>query len=212
MNNFHDVSFPHYLAFGASGGPERKVEVTQLSSGAETRNLRHAKSRRRYNAVLGIKTYQQAIDIISFFESRLGRLHAFRFKDKVDCSSADHGSHVTETDQIIGIGDGSETSFQLVKTYSDLAGEYKRHISKPVTGTVTMAVNGTVVSSLDIAIDYLSGVITFTTPPSSGDVITAGFEFDVPVRFDMDRLDVTLDDFEAVQITDVPLIEVLDYV
>ncbi len=212
MTDFHDVSFPWHLAFGASGGPERQTEITQLGSGAERRNSRHYNSRRRYQASLGIKTYQQAIEILSFFEARRGWLYSFRFRDRLDFTTAMPDKEITATDQIIGTGDGQQTEFALIKTYADSAGDYHRRITKPVTDTLLLALDGVAVDTSNYSVDPLTGKIIFNSPSPSGAVVTAGFEFDVPVRFDTDRLDITLDDFQSVQITDVPLIEVLDHV
>lgn len=58
------------------------------------------------------------------------------------------------------------------------------------------------------SVDTTTDLATFTNAPASGSAITAGFEFDVPVRFDTDQLDVTHDIERLRSITSVPLIEV----
>lgn len=202
MEDFHDVRFPLHLAYGTSGGPRRPTDILQMANGSEVRNAKGRHSRRTYNAIAGIKTEIEATELIHFFEARRGPLCGFRFRDPLDHKSADP---VTVTDQIIGTGDGHRKTFQLVKTYGDDPHAYIRPITKPVDGTVNVAVDGV---QNEISCDLMTGQVTFETAPVPGSLITAGFEFDVPVRFASDALDITLDDFGAMQIQDVPLIEI----
>jgi len=211
MTNFHDVRFPARLAFGASGGPQRRTDIVALANGSEVRNTAQYHSRRQYNASTSIKTRDDAIEINKFFELRRGQLYAFRFKDMLEYSSANGDNPAMPTDQILGRGDGSRASFQLIKTYSDDVQSYERVITKPVSGTVVIAINGQVLEASDFTVDGLTGVVDLNVAPASGAVVTAGFEFDVPVRFDTDTLDISYEDFGALQISDIPLVEVLDY-
>ncbi len=112
----------------------------------------------------------------------------------------------TATNQAIGIGDGTTTAFQLVKAYSSGAHTWTRTITKPVTGTVTVALDG-IVQASGWSVDTATGLVTFTAAPASGVIVSVGFEFDVPVRFDTDRLDVTHDLERLGSITSIPLIE-----
>lgn len=207
-NGFHEVSFPLSIALGTTGGPERRTDIVQLSNGRESRNARWRDSRRRYDAGSGMRARQDLATLISFFEARQGSLYGFRFKDPLDFSSAGFGNSIANTDQVIGTGDGAATTYQLSKTYNDAGGSAKRLIEKPVSGTVVMAVNGDSIISPDISIDDVSGEVTFANAPVDGAVITAGFEFEVPVRFDIARLDINLSAFNAGQIPSVPLVEI----
>ena len=110
------------------------------------------------------------------------------------------------TDQIIGTGDGATTAFQLVKRYTSGAQSWTRSIAKPVAGTVTIALNGTPQPS-GWSVGATTGLVTFSAAPGAGIAITAGFVFDVPVRFDTDVLDVTLDLERLGSITTIPLVE-----
>ena len=211
MTDFHDISFPLSLAFGASGGPSRVTEITQLASGAEHRNTPHASSRRRYNAGVGIKTHDELHQLITFFEARMGQLYSFRFRDPLDFSSCAPSKSPSPTDQIIGTGDGERLSFGLVKNYKDDGGQYQRPITKAVPDSVLLAANGISISAPQYSLDSLTGQITFTQAPDLGAVITAGFEFDVHVRFDTDQLDLALEAFGAGQAANIPLIEVRDH-
>ena len=211
MTDFHNARFPLSLAFGASGGPSRRTDIIRLASGAEHRNTPHAHSRRRYNAGAGVKSVDELYDLIEFFEARFGQLHSFRFRDPLDYKSCKPDEDISPTDEIIGTGDGVTENFRLIKTYSDAAGIYKRRITKPVLETVKIALNGTEIPASEFSVDELKGVVIFTAPPPPEASITAGFEFDVPVRFDTEHLDVSLEAFGAGQAINIPLIEILDY-
>ena len=211
MNDFHDVSFPLSLAFGASGGPSRRTDITKLASGNEHRNTAHAHSRRRYNAGAGVKSLDDLHVLIEFFEARLGQLHSFRFRDPMDYKSCKPSAIPSGTDQIIGAGDGIELVYQLIKSYSDSAGHYDRPITKPISSSLVLAANGAVIDPSEYGLNGLTGLVTFQAPPAAGVVITAGYEFDVPVRFDAGQLDLAIEAFGAGEIADIPLIEVLPH-
>ena len=208
MGSFHDVSFPLNLAFGASGGPVRKAHITPLASGGERRNSPHAHSRRHYNAAAGLKSNADLQKLIAFFEARHGQLYSFRFKDPVDYLSCESEQTPAPTDQFIGYGDGETLRFQLYKNYGDAAGHYRRKITKPVS--VSLALDGAAMDPADFSLDARTGVVTFTAAPEMDSIITAGFAFDVAVRFASDRLDVSLEAFGAGEVTQVPLVEVFD--
>lgn len=209
--NFHEIRFPAAISFGSSGGPERRTEIVTLGSGHEERNTRWADSRRRYNAGLGIKTLNDLHEVISFFEQRRGRLYGFRWKDHTDHRSSAPLSTISSSDQLIGEGDGMATTFQLSKTYGEASSAYSRTISKPVQNSVMISVNDVQqIEDTDFTIDYQTGGITFepsSMPPAEA-LIKAGFEFDVPVRFDTDQLKINLASFNAGEIPDIPLVEV----
>jgi len=204
---FHEVRFPDDISRGARGGPERRTQIVELASGDEERNARWANSRRRYDAAYGIRRADDLAAVVAFFEARNGRLFGFRWKDWADYKSCLPSQTPSATDQAIGAGDGTTTDFQLIKVYNSGSQSWMRTIAKPVDGTVLVAVDGTEATT-GWSVDTTTGLITFTTAPASGAAITAGFEFDVPVRFDTDTLDVTLDIERLGSITSIPLIEV----
>ena len=199
--SFHEVRLPARLAFGSTGGVERRTEVVTLASGFERRSTPWAHGRRRYLIGAGVRSLDDAAALVAFFEGRRGRLHGFRFRDFADFKSCAPSGLVTPMDQPLGEGDGETTAFALTKIYADLA----RPLTKPVAGTVRVAVDDE--ETPDFAVDTATGVVTFNDPPGEGAVLTAGFEFDTPVRFDTDRIDVTLESFEAGRIVAAPLIE-----
>ena len=204
---FHEVRFPDNISRGARGGPERRTQIVEMASGDEERNGSWADSRRRYDASYGIRKSDDLAAVTSFFEARRGRLYGFRWKDWADYKSSLPSVNIAAVDQPIGIGTGAATAFQLVKLYTSGAQSWTRTITKPVAGTVAVALNG-VTQITGWTVNTTTGVVTFAAAPAPGVAITAGFEFDVPVRFDTETLDVTLDFERLGSITSIPLIEV----
>ncbi len=200
--SFHEVRLPARLAFGSTGGVERRTEVVTVASGFERRATPWAHGRRRYLIGAGVRSLDDAAVLIAFFEARRGRLHGFRFKDFADFRSCMPSAAISPLDQRLGEGTGEAVSFQLLKLYGDV----ERPIRKPVEGSVRIAVGG--VETATFALDPTTGVVTFAAPPAEGAVVTAGFAFDTPVRFDTDRIDVTLEGFEAGRVVAAPLIEI----
>ncbi len=212
MAAFHEIRFPVDIALGSRGGPTRLTQVVTLASGRETRNARWAHSRRRYDAGYGIKTLDALHQVVAFFEERRGRLHGFRWRDRLDCQSCAPSAAPTPLDQVLGEGDGIRTAFQLTRTYGGAHAPYRRDIVKPVAGTVRVAVAGTeAVAGLAFECDPATGIVAFLPGhvPAPGAAVTAGFQFDVPVRFDTDALDIDLSAFAAGAIPSIPLIEIL---
>lgn len=204
MSVFHEVSLPLPFALGASGGPERRVDVVTLGSGAEARNTPWAHGRRHYDIGGAVRTLDDMHELIAFFEARRGKLHGFRFRDPFDFKSCAPSMTPSATDQVIGEGDGERTLFTLVKAY----GDYVRRIEKPVSGSVLIAIDGDVLEPSDYDLNVTTGSVLLAVPPAEGAIVTAGFHFDTPVRFDVDRLDLALDGFGAGHALSAPLIEV----
>ncbi|MFW2543531.1 TIGR02217 family protein [Primorskyibacter sp. 2E107] len=206
---FHEVRFPADLSFGSVGGPERRTDIVQLTSGFEERNTPWAHSRRRYDAGLGLRSLDDVESLIAFFEARQGQIFGFRWKDWADYKSCKPSRQPEMGDQVIGTGDGVTKTFQLIKTYRSGVGAYARPITKPVAGTVVAAVQDVEArEGVHFTLDVDAGLITFIEPPLAGAEISAGFEFDVPVRFDTDRINVSVASFRAGQVPDVPVVEV----
>ncbi|HBM58141.1 TIGR02217 family protein [Salipiger marinus] len=207
--SFHEVRFPASLSFGALGGPERRTDVVELTSGHEERNTPWAHSRRRYDAGLGLRSLDDIEALIAFFEARRGQLYGFRWKDWADFKSCRPSGRIGATDQVIARGDGVTRVFALTKTYLSGGAGYARPITKPVAGTVRTAVQDVeMMEGVHFTLDDTTGRVTFVEPPLAGAEITAGYEFDVPVRFDTDRINVSVASFQAGQVPDVPVVEV----
>ncbi|MGH1571435.1 phage distal tail protein, Rcc01695 family [Methylobacterium sp. P31] len=210
-DDFHEVLFPLDVSLRTSGGPQRLTEIVTLASGREHRNGRWADSRRRYDAGFGMRGLDALHAVLTFFEERRGRLYGFRYRDRVDCRSGPPGRAVGPIDQPLGIGDGATAAFRLAKTYDSGFAPYRRRIAKPVAGSVRVAVSGQELGADAFACDPTTGLVTFAAGhvPEQGAAVTAGFAFDVPVRFDTDDLTIDLAAFTAGEIPKVPLVEIV---
>jgi uncharacterized protein (TIGR02217 family) len=206
---FHEIRFPANLSFGSVGGPERRTEIVTLANGFEERNTPWLHSRRRYDAGVGLRSLNDIDTLIAFFEARAGQLHGFRWKDWSDYKSCAPMATPTHFDQLIGTGDGLATVFQLQKTYVSGLQSYTRPIRKPVGGTVLVAVaDDPKLETLEYAVDLEAGEVTFVLAPDLGTRVTAGFEFDVPVRFDTETIQTSVASFQAGDVPNVPVVEV----
>lgn len=207
--SFHEIRFPASLSFGSSGGPERRTDIVTLANGFEERNTPWAHSRRRYDAGLAMRSLDDIETLIAFFEARQGQLYGFRWKDWADYKSCGVLEEPSAQDQVIGVGDGSTRGFQLQKTYRSGEQTYTRPIKKPVLGTVVVAVQGDRRDEgIDFTVDTTTGMVSFNAAPEPDATITAGFEFDVPVRFDTDSVRVSVASFKAGEVPNVPVVEV----
>lgn len=209
--SFHEVQFPTDIALNAKTGPQWRTEIVALASGREERNSPWANARMMFNVGYGVRELADLASVTAFFNARRGRRYGFRFKDWSDYTSTDPGSSIAATDQSIGTGDGSTTTFQLVKAYTSGGETWSRSIAKPVSGTVLIAVAGVAqTEGVDFTVDTTTGVVTFLSGsiPAASAAVTAGYQFDVPVRFDTDHLPATLETGELGTYPDIPLIEV----
>lgn len=206
--NLHEVRFPAALSIGSSGGPERRTEIVTLSNGFEERNSPWAHSRRRYDAGLGVRSLDDLAAVIAFFEARHGQLYGFRWKDWTDYKSCQPSKPSGPFDQLLGIGDGQTVEFMLRKTYRSGESSYERPITKPVDGSVRVAVAGVELEAEAFTVSYTTGRLLITEPPADNAPVTAGFEFDVPVRFDTDRITASLSSLSAGEIPSIPVVEV----
>ena len=205
MAGFHDVRFPLQLGFGASGGPAFSTQIVVTGSGHEQRNSQWSDALVHYDAGVGIRSEADLAALLGFFRARRGQAHGFRFRDPIDHGSAPLGQAVSALNQILGHGDGGVTRFALVKHYGDGDEIQTRRITRPDPETVRVAIDGVIqLAGWQLG---LLGHIDFETPPSPGAAVTAGYEFDVPVRFDADRIDVSAAGWRAGELPSVPLVE-----
>ena len=205
---FHEVRFPDDISRGARGGPERRTQVVELASGDEERNASWADSRRRYDAAYGIRRADDLAAVIAFFEARNGRLHGFRWKDWGDYRSGLPSAPVTPIDQALGTGDGDDRDVPageaLRERRAGLGAADREAGRRHGAGRARRRRGGSPAGRSM----RRPAIVTFATAPGAGVLVTAGFEFDVPVRFDTDRLDVTWDLDRLGSIASIPLVEV----
>lgn len=211
----NDVVFPTEISKRSSGGSGFKTLILELDSGVEERVQRTgAAGRRQYNVKYGIKSVNDLYEVYKLHIVVQGSTFGFRFRDWLDYSTNQTGlvSSPTPTDVVIGVGDGSQTVFQLQKRYTIGTTTIIRNIEKPDESTVRVALNGIELSS-GYTVNDSTGELTALTPPNPGVVVTAGCEFYVPARFgkEVDEyLPIEFADFNAAEIPDIPLIEDID--
>ena len=196
--SFLEVRFPESISFNSSTILEFNTTIITAKNGKEFRNINWNNNKMKFNIINGIKTKAELNEILKFFRNTKGKAYGFRFKDWTDFSV---------TSQQIGTGDGEKTQFQLIKTYTTNNTTYTRKITKPVISTIKVFLDN--VETNDFSIDLTTGLITFTTAPSNNVIITANFEFDVPVRFNTDILEISMESINSGKIKDLELIEVL---
>lgn len=200
MTTFVEQQFPPEISYGSKGGPSFSTDVFTATSGAEQRNINWELSRCRYDVSHGIKTRAQMDDIIEFFYAMKGKAIGFRFKDWSD---------YTLTDGQIGVGTGVLTTFQIKKLYTVGSETYSRNLKKIVASTLVVKVNGvTKTITTDYTVDLNTGIITFVVAPTNTHPVTATCEFDVPVRFDTDEMNITQEAFELETWDSIPLVEI----
>jgi len=199
--SFLEYQFPKKLALMAIGGPSYDTTVNLGFSGYEQRNKNWTQSRNLYTVAFEHKPQADYNALLAMFHAAAGKANAFRLFDPRDYNG---------TGQYIATGDGNTKIFQLQKTYTGAGVSTVRPIQKPITSlindfegnaltdTVTVYLNGTAKSHSagyhtaaghDYTLDETTGLVTFGTAPGSGVVITADYQYHVPVRFDLDEMD-----------------------
>jgi uncharacterized protein (TIGR02217 family) len=207
---FHDVRFPTDISFGSSGGPVFSTTIVSSFTGYEQRNINWMDARCRYNVAYGVRKAQQLEALLTFFRARRGRGYAFRYQDWQDYQSCSVTATPAATDQVLGTGNGTQKVFTLQKTYTSGTYSYARPITKPVAGSVLVAVAGVALPASGYSVNALTGEISLTTAPANGASVTAGFRFDVPARFDMDALATSLDQYGLGSALDIRVVEVAE--
>ena len=214
MSFLETPRFPDNISYGSQGGPGYNTSIVVTKSGHESRNVNWTYPRHKYDVAYGVRTIDDLETLNDYFHAVGAMAYGFRYKDFVDFKSCHTGSTPAATDQLLGTGDDSETEFQLVKIYTKGIFSRTRIITKPVANTVLISINDVAILSTDAtypwSVDTTTGIITFSsTAPPNGQNVKAGYEFDVPVRFDIDEL---MTNYEAYQqgSASVPLIEIRD--
>lgn len=195
--------FPDDIAYGSAGGPEFKTFVFEGQSGIEQRHQAWSRHRLRYDVSYGIRDKSDMDTVRAFFYNMKGKATGFRFKDWGDYELVDEN---------IGTGDGSETVFNITKTYTSGSETYVRRIFKPIASGLVVKVAGvTQTLTTDYTVNATTGVITFTAggTPGMGEAVTVTCEFDVPVRFDTDRLSASHDGYLTESWGSIPLVEII---
>jgi len=197
--SFEEVRFPEDISYGSRGGPKYSTDIIENFAGYEQRNINWSSSRAKYNVSYGIKSAEQIKDIIKFFHTRRGKAIGFRFKDWTDYQAFNVP---------IAAGDGVSVDFQLVNKYKNGLTTLVRDIKKPVDNdTIKIYINDTLQDNSTYSVDFTTGIVTFNEAPADGVIISADFEFDVPVRFDTDNLDISPNDLNSNTWSGIKLVE-----
>jgi uncharacterized protein (TIGR02217 family) len=200
--------FPDDIAYGSQGGPTYNTSIVVVRSGHESRNVNWSIARHAYDVAYGIRSIDNLEELLEYFHAVAGAAYGFRFKDFADFLSCNTTQTLSDTDQLIGTGDAIEVDFQLVKNYTKGAFSRSRNITKPVTGTTVISINDTP-QPTGWTVDTTTGIVTFSAAPGDGLSVKAGYQFDVPVRFETDELSTVYEYYQSGS-AQVPLIEVRD--
>lgn len=207
VQEFDDVVFPLQIGREAEMTAAFSTNIVTTLSGHERRNSSWSNARLNYDAGPGVRSEAELGQLLSFFRARRGPAVGFRFTDPFDNSSNAMTGTPNSLDQSLGQGDGVRTAFPLLKTYG-LDGQVRR-ITRPVAASVLVAVNGVTATGWSLA---AGGVISFASAPPVGAVVTAGYRFDVPVRFASDQMDMARATFGAGDLPNIPLVEIREAV
>ena len=203
ITSFIEQRLSEDVSYGAKGGPKFKTEVFTAASGAEQRNVNWAEARCEYDISFGIRDKADMDEVLAFFYNVRGKGTGFRFKDWTDFELVN---------EKIGTGDGTKTEFQAIKTYDNGSAQpYVRRIRKVANTNISGVTVGGVlkVENTDFTVDKNTGIFTFSVAPANGeDVVIGSMEFDVPVRFDIDKLDIVAEAFQIESIPSIKLVEV----
>ncbi|MFN7038691.1 MAG: DUF2460 domain-containing protein [Alphaproteobacteria bacterium] len=197
MEAFKEIRFPEDISYGSSGGPQYSTDVVTVTSGFEQRNINWHNARCKYNVAHGVKTKEQLDNLINFFRLMKGRAFGFRFKDWTDFEAKN---------QFIAIGNDTDKTFQLFKTYNVGSLKETRVIKKLVHSSVKVYLDGRIYEN--VRCDYNNGILYFKEPVGSGIKISASFEFDVPVRFDTDSFSAVIEAYENYSWNEISLVEI----
>ncbi len=206
MQAFDDVLFPLAIGREASVVPAFSTQTVESLSGHERRSSDWADARLSFDAGPGVRSEADLVTLVAFFRARRGAARGFRFTDPFDNGSAPAGEAVSAIDQRLGTGDGVTATFRLAKYYGEGADAQQRFITRPVAGSIRIAVNG--VEQMSGWSHAGLGVIAFDSAPANGAVLRCGYRFDVPVRFAEDRLEINRATFAAGEAPSVPLVEI----
>lgn len=173
-----------------------RTNIIVIDSGAEIRNQQWSYPRHEYDVAYGVKEKYQLENLISFFQVMAGQAIGFRYKDHSDFKSCQYSTGTINSSDCVLTTASNTTAVQIYKTYTQGSYVRSRKILKPTTN-VLVSVNGTNLTTSQFAVDTTNGIINISTGYSTGVVIKAGFEFDVPVRFNTDSLNVNLEDYQV---------------
>lgn len=210
--SFHEVSMPHLIAFGAVGGAEFSTGVIEFFNGEEVRIQNRENSLASWDVAHGVRKPAEMDALVRFFRERRGKANGFRFKDFTDYKLTDEQVCQNSVD-LTFVGDASTTVFFVGQTYDqDAVNTEFRRTNKLVTSPADVPeviYLDSVSQGAGFTMDRNNGTITFDVAPGAGVVVAYEGEFDVPVRFETDKMNISLDDFNAQSWSGIPIKEII---
>lgn len=199
FEEFLDIYLDDLIAgFPCYSSPRFSTTIAASWSGAEIRNRNWMHPLRTFKLPEAVREHPQYEAIQDHWLVMGGPERAFPFTDPLDFASValqlpNVVPDISATDQDLGVGDGINRDFQLEKTYDRFGATYTRPIYLPQAGSVLIAINGLDPADPALAggpytweVSRPGGIVTVTPAPFPGLVLSAGFLFDVAVRFEAD--------------------------
>ncbi|KAF8818802.1 phage distal tail protein, Rcc01695 family [Rickettsia endosymbiont of Cardiosporidium cionae] len=196
--NIHNTKLPDFITIFAIASPNFSTSCVQSASGREVRNSDTSNFTLKYLIRNARLSQEEFYKFNSFFIARGGKRFAFLFKDLADYKISN---------QYLATGDGVTRQFQLYKQYDDEFLVYRRKITKPIQNSVKIYNKSSLVP---VEVNYDQGIITLSEPCNKDDILTANFEFYVPVRFNCDNFQYKINRDDTIQLSDIEIIEVND--
>lgn len=222
MSEFVDVYLPPDIrAYPWTSSPRWSTTITQVASAAEHRNQNWLNPLHSFKASQAVRCHEELEDLLEHWMVMRGPLFTFPMQDPLDFASArlkkaNLAPALAGTDQFIAFGDGFTRVFTLQKKYTRGGVDYFRPITLPVVETVELMLNAIPVDdsgspggpyTVDVVRD--TGELIFSHAPPVASILTAGFLFDVPVRFlGDDSFDRIVSAFQVDGFADLDFVEV----
>jgi uncharacterized protein (TIGR02217 family) len=193
MSRFKDVYMPAKVpGYPCISRPRFKTSIRVSAGGHEDVNQEWEHPLHSFSLPqAGGRDWAVVDGLMDHFRVMRGPFHTFPWRDPLDFASRplilpDQVPPIAATDQVVGTGDGFTDTFQLTKIYAVDDETYQRPIVLPVVASVMVAIDGVLVDPGAYTVSRRGGIVTFAIPPEDGTVISAGFLFDVEVRFESD--------------------------
>jgi uncharacterized protein (TIGR02217 family) len=191
--------FDETISYGSTGGPGFKTFIFEGDSGIEGSVQNWEVVKGRWNLEKAINDKSDFDVVRAFFYNMRGKARGFRFKD--------HFDYIATDEPCSGLVNGVNRDFKLVKRYTSGSLSFDRRIFKPINGTLSMKVDGSAAGVTSV--DYTTGDVRLAAAPTIGQVVTASFQFDVPVRFDVDELLASYEGFQLQTWSGIALVELI---
>lgn len=200
--------FPLHISKRSKVTIRRSTRVFSSVGGREERNSSWRDSRRIFDVSYGIANKRDYKDVVDFFERVEGSVNSFLFKDWSDHKSSENMRNgIANNDQVLGTGNGVDTSFGLVKHYNDGAFTYTRPIRSIDESSLLIAVDGVATTT---GFTYENGYVVFDNPVPINHAVSAGYLFYNEVYFVSSKLPSVFETPDHFNIETIEIAEVKD--